>query len=406
MPHGSKSDLQYMRIRDALDPFALLTKTQKDKAAASITKSVKHFKIAQDITVSRFLDFHTKVAESVRRFAPEKLTLKAYLRAARLNSKLFYQDPATLEDNIRGLVTCFAGEGLTPQACLDAALHNPTMFSQDPKKMESNIRGVVARFEAEGLTVESYLKAALRTPSLFSYSPSRVESNIRRTVKRFEAEGLTAETYVTKAVLKQPELACMKPQRIAANIRGAVRLLKKDGLTVEAYLPAALRQPQLFCRPPKAVKEAFQRFFQLSDDGILTVPDAKEDAPPSPERKKIIVSPHQQVIALLTQNPYYLCLGADNIMQRQVAALISGKKLNMTLMKAPKPKIAEMLDNYVSRLDHPLPNLTETTADVPSTRIDASSAAYGEMLLVRMAKRGALQKDLSDKVLSQVGIAA
>lgn len=401
------------RIRAALNVFAELSAAQKNKIATRIAYTLNTLENKQGFLPSRFVDFSTifdfptKVAGMVERFAPEHLTKAAYLKAAVLNSNLLVQSPVRLEANIRGLAKRFETEEIPVEEFLNAALHAPTMFSQDPKRMERNIRGVVKRFSDEGLTTEAYLKSALRSPSLFSYSPKKVESNIRRTVKRFAKEGLTTQEYLLNAVLKQPELACMKPQTIESNIRTVVKLMQDEGLTVSDYLAAAVKQPQLFCRAPESIRESFERFFHLADDGILVLPAPKQETPPSVEEPPLRApSLHKQVIGLLTHNPYYLSLGADNIMQRQVVALVTGKKLNTTLLKTSKTKINEILDEYVTKLDHPLPNRTETVAETPSTRIDVRSVAYGEMLLVDMAKRGALHVDLSAKVLSSAGIAA
>ena len=106
------------------------------------------------------------------------------------------------------------------------------------------------------------------------------------------------------------------------------------------------------------------------------------------------------------RNPVFVCFADDNITARQSAALVTERNLNFNLLQISKAKITAMLDKYIEHLDHALPNLTASfnqPAETPRTTIDARSVTYGEMLLVDLAKRQALDPALNAKVLNHLG---
>ncbi len=430
LPTEQKPTPQYERIRKALEPFALDAAT-KDKVAQALERNNANWSL-RDVTESaKYLDFETKVNNVVSRFSAEGLTVEKYLAAAMKQPSLFCQSPVTIEENIRNLVGCFSTEGLTVEKYLAAAVKQPSLFYQSPVTIEENIRNLVGRFSAEGLTVEKYLTAAVqqpplftqspttieenirnlvgcfstegltvekylaaavKQPSLFCQSPVTIEENIRNLVGRFSAEGLTVEKYLTAAV-QQPSLFTQSPVTIEENIRNLVEPFSAEGLTVEKYLAAAMKQPTLFSRSPATIESHIRLFLQMGDEGVLNVNTAEQ-------------SMSKAVMGELLKAPVLLVLAEDNILQRQALARLKQKPLSLSSIPSiNKAKITHQLAEYVAALDHPLHDWVradELQAETPRTVIHTNSIEYGEMLLVSLAKRGALDPALCTQVINKI----
>ncbi len=213
---------------------------------------------------------------------------------------------------------------------------------------------------------------------------------------------MTEEAYV-KASLAQPSLFYQPAARIAKNIRDMVKEFAADGLTEERYLQAALKRPTLFYQSPTTIAAHIRHYFRLADNRLLKIELKKEDSPDA-------LTMHAQLLTSLLGNPVLLTLATKNIEQREALALLNEEQLSLySIHHVNKSTITSKLAAYVDALDHKLPDVTPTAdiaAEVPRTMIDAGSVAAGEMLLVSLAKRGALDENLTLKVMSKVGRAA
>lgn len=112
-----------------------------------------------------------------------------------------------------------------------------------PSLQDKNLNGATTKLCNAHLHLCKANVYLSKTSTVFLYS-----KKINDVVLIFEKNGLTIDKYLP-AALKQPQLFCQSPDTIAANINGVVAQFKDRGLTVEKYLPAALKQPPLFYQP-------------------------------------------------------------------------------------------------------------------------------------------------------------
>ncbi len=437
-------------IRAALEPLAL-TAQEKESIATALYKSVD-FNSHDDFTDSKgFLDFKGKVTAVVKAFHAEGLTEKEYLAAVVKRPRILTASPQTMEDNIRGSAALLSPYSVTDKVYLKKALQRPQLFQQPPQTTYDNIEGVVTGFAKEGLTMQAYVDAALKYPQIFDSRPGLVVGYVNDLVKAFsvdqqslkEEDRLTVEKYLHKAALKHPQLFCSKPETIETNIRKLAEALEADGLTVNKCLQAFLKRPTLFhmvwktladnirgvtdvlemeglTRPlylkaviknpglisasPATVLGKIGEYFRMDDEGLIDIRACPQNTPENWQ----LPYKHHKLINTLVSQPDLMSNSIDNILQHKVLALVNGTKINAKHLKLSKAKVTDQLSAYVEALDHPLRDITpvEVLGEVPKTTIDATSVEYGEMLLVDLAKRGALDKNLTLKVMGKVGRAA
>jgi hypothetical protein len=109
-----------------------------------------------------------EISRTVSRFADNWLLRKGRI----VNSDSAFFD---FRGKINALVAYFAPDGLTLDAYLHAAVRQPQLFSQTATTSIANIEGVAGHFRDHGLTISAYLQAAVKQPPLFCQSPATVK---------------------------------------------------------------------------------------------------------------------------------------------------------------------------------------------------------------------------------------
>lgn len=122
----------------------------------------------------------------------------------------------------------FSHVGLTYERYRDAAARKPALFYLAPATVIDNISGVVAGLQQWGLTEAAYVTALVtQQPQLAYLSPARVMNNVTDTVAGARHYGLTEPSYIGAAV-KRAQLFYQASQTITGHMHAIFRLQKRQ----------------------------------------------------------------------------------------------------------------------------------------------------------------------------------